>query len=267
MKFLLSPIIAFAMTALFCISAQAASTKWQDLGGGKARLHAIVDPASNRVEGIIEIALEPGWTTYWRYPGSSGIPPHFDFSASPALGAVNVEHPAPTKMGEGMRSYAGYKSQVMFPFSAASKNDQIADINLSMLVGVCEEICIPARATFQIPKTALLQSDLSTMRKLNVARLKIPKPMNPEELSVTRTLRSENILQIEMNTPDGFDGADLFVEGPNEWHLLPAERRAEANGKHIFELDISEVPQDANILEKPLRFTLSNGTTGFEFSH
>ena len=28
----------------------------------------------------IEIRLAPGWKTYWRYPGDSGIPPRFDFS-------------------------------------------------------------------------------------------------------------------------------------------------------------------------------------------
>ena len=30
----------------------------------------------------IEIRLAPGWKTYWRYPGDSGIAPRFDFSQS-----------------------------------------------------------------------------------------------------------------------------------------------------------------------------------------
>ena len=28
----------------------------------------------------VEIRLAPGWKTYWRYPGDSGVPPRFDFS-------------------------------------------------------------------------------------------------------------------------------------------------------------------------------------------
>src|SRR5262249_18611557 len=30
----------------------------------------------------IEIRLDKGWKTYWRYPGDSGVPPRFDFTRS-----------------------------------------------------------------------------------------------------------------------------------------------------------------------------------------
>src|SRR5258708_31356184 len=32
--------------------------------------------------GGIAIQLEPGWKTYWRTPGDSGVPPRFHFSKS-----------------------------------------------------------------------------------------------------------------------------------------------------------------------------------------
>ncbi|MEO1142064.1 MAG: protein-disulfide reductase DsbD domain-containing protein, partial [Pseudomonadota bacterium] len=76
-------------------SAQAASSDWQDLGGGKARLIASVDPKTGVVSGAVEVQLEPGWSTYWRYPGSSGIPPRFDFSASKGFTIKEVEFPTP----------------------------------------------------------------------------------------------------------------------------------------------------------------------------
>src|SRR2546429_8793312 len=37
----------------------------------------------------VEIRLAPGWKTYWRYPGDSGIPPRFDFSKSRNVTSVN----------------------------------------------------------------------------------------------------------------------------------------------------------------------------------
>ena len=43
----------------------------------------------------IEIKLQPGWKTYWRYPGDSGVPPRFDFSGSENLKAAKVLYPAP----------------------------------------------------------------------------------------------------------------------------------------------------------------------------
>ena len=30
----------------------------------------------------VEVVLAPGWKTYWRYPGDSGVPPRFDFARS-----------------------------------------------------------------------------------------------------------------------------------------------------------------------------------------
>ena len=43
----------------------------------------------------IEIKLQPGWKTYWRYPGDSGVPPRFDFSGSENLKTAKVLYPAP----------------------------------------------------------------------------------------------------------------------------------------------------------------------------
>src|SRR4051812_49890554 len=38
----------------------------------------------------VEIRLAPGWKTYWRYPGDSGLPPRFDFSQSRNVKSINV---------------------------------------------------------------------------------------------------------------------------------------------------------------------------------
>src|SRR5260221_13374208 len=41
----------------------------------------------------VEIKLNPGWKTYWRYPGDSGVPPTFDFSKSENVKAATVLFP------------------------------------------------------------------------------------------------------------------------------------------------------------------------------
>ena len=43
----------------------------------------------------VEIKLDPGWKTYWRDPGDSGMPPTLDFSGSDNVKAVTVLWPAP----------------------------------------------------------------------------------------------------------------------------------------------------------------------------
>lgn len=51
--------------------------------------------------GGIAIQLQPGWHTYWRTPGDSGVPPRFDFSKSDNVEAVTVLWPAPRKFEDG----------------------------------------------------------------------------------------------------------------------------------------------------------------------
>src|SRR5262245_56375975 len=64
--------------------------------------------------GGVTIQLQPGWKTYWRTPGDSGVPPRFDFSKSDNVEAVTVLWPAPSKFDDGAGGFAlGYKHQVV----------------------------------------------------------------------------------------------------------------------------------------------------------
>src|SRR6202012_6085941 len=44
--------------------------------------------------GGIALQLQPGWKTYWRTPGDSGVPPRFDFAKSDNVETVTVMWPA-----------------------------------------------------------------------------------------------------------------------------------------------------------------------------
>ena len=66
--------------------------------------------------GGIAFQLQPGWKTYWRTAGDSGVPPRFDFSKSDNVEAVTVLWPAPKKFDDGAGGTAlGYKQQVVLP--------------------------------------------------------------------------------------------------------------------------------------------------------
>src|SRR5262249_8356426 len=49
----------------------------------------------------IELRLEPGWKTYWRYAGDSGLPPTLDFTGSENVKSVTVQWPAPRRFPDG----------------------------------------------------------------------------------------------------------------------------------------------------------------------
>ena len=92
----------------------------------------------------LRVQLEPGWKTYWRAPGQSGIPPRFDWAGSRNLGAVKFHWPTPQVFNENGLQTIGYKNQLILPMELTPKQ-RGGDIILRAEVelGVCEDICIP----------------------------------------------------------------------------------------------------------------------------
>src|SRR6185436_17307592 len=95
--------------------------------------------AGARVEGGtairagIEIRLAPGWKTYWRYPGDSGVPPRFDFSKSRNVKSVNVRWPAPQRLADESGTSIGYKHGVTFPLEVLPE-DRSKPVTLSLAI-------------------------------------------------------------------------------------------------------------------------------------
>ena len=259
-------IAALAICAALAGPAVAASTQWQDLGGGKARLIANLDPATSQVSGVIEFDLDEGWKTYWREPGSSGIPPQFDFSGSRHFAAGDIGFPVPEHVVLPESEFVGYHGRVRFTFEGmvtGSPSDGL--IRLNLLAGVCEEICIPATVEFEMPTRELMVSDPEAEQVIEEAALALPADPS-ETFRIESAKLTGNVLEIAATLPDANGEAALFVEGPSNWRLLPA-RIADRDGtKARFELDLSNMPADAEPERTQLRFTLVSNGKGVEQS-
>src|ERR1700693_393150 len=98
--------------------------------------------------GGIAFQLQPGWKTYWRTPGDSGVSPRFDVSKSENIEAVTVLWPAPTKFDDGAGGHSlGYYEQIVLPLRIVAKNaDKPATLRADISYAVCEKICIPVEA-------------------------------------------------------------------------------------------------------------------------
>lgn len=97
----------------------------------------------------IHLELQNNWKTYWRAPGSLGLPPKFDWSESRNLESAETLWHAPQIFAEGDSSFLGYEKEVVLPVYLRPENPG-ADIaaHLNFEFGVCNEICIATDATF-----------------------------------------------------------------------------------------------------------------------
>ncbi|MGI9401826.1 MAG: protein-disulfide reductase DsbD domain-containing protein [Rhizobiaceae bacterium] len=264
-RYLKPLLMLYAILGLTVKPAIAASTEWQDLGGGKARLSAVLDPSTNEISAMVEIKLDEGWKTYWREPGGSGIPPQFDFSSSKHFLPGEVLFPTPQRLEASGAVFAGYKGTVRFPFRGQMTGQgNNGSIHLNLLAGVCEEICIPAIAQFEIPFSALLSSDPESQLGIGEAFKKVPEEPGGDFKILGVSEDGEDRLTVEVKIPEGEPEPALFAEGPYGWYLPPAEHVSTKDGRAIFSVDIQDIPEGASPAETKLRYTVVQGDRGIE---
>ena len=130
--------------------------------------------------GGIEIQLQPGWKTYWRTPGDSGVPPRFDFSKSVNVESVTPLYPAPKKFDDGAGGVSyGYHKHVIFPLRIVPKNpNEPVQLRAAISYAVCEKLCLPVEAEAELAFT----SAASALDSLVAGALnKVPKPVGTAE--------------------------------------------------------------------------------------
>ncbi|MEO9808453.1 MULTISPECIES: protein-disulfide reductase DsbD domain-containing protein [Roseibium] len=148
-------VIALAFSAylpvLVSSAASAAATEWASVHGGAVRLIAAGPLQDGTYKAGIEFSMEPGWHTYWRFPGEAGIPPMIDFSASENVQNSDVLFPAPKRYNDGFSSSIVYHDAVVLPviITPDDAGDPI-DLSLSMFFGICKDICVPGDANLSL---------------------------------------------------------------------------------------------------------------------
>lgn len=210
----------------------------------------------------IELKLSPGWKTYWRYPGDSGVPPRFDFSQSGNVKEVTVEWPSPHRFSDGSGFSIGYSDAVIFPLRVTPKDKtQPVTLRLAASYAVCEKLCVPVDAKAEI---ALTGSPSAQDAALAAAEAKVPKPVTLGEGNVfaIRSVHRDASgprprVIVDVMAPEHVT-VDLFAEGPSsEWALpLPALTQGAPAGERRFTFDLDGLPPGVRA-DTPTTLTLT----------
>ncbi len=234
------------------------------VAGGSAR------PRGDELRAGLEIRLAPGWKTYWRYPGDSGVPPVIDFSKSENVKSVIVSWPAPHRFTDDGGTSIGYKGGVLMPLQVVPQNPaRPVTLRAAVDYAICERICIPAKSTTSI---ALSPEPSPFDAALRTAEAQVPKPAALGQsvpfgiLGVRREpLSPHERVVVDVAAPS--TGAlDLFVEGPTgDWALpVPEPIDSPSPGLHRFAFELDGMPPGAVAAGARLRLTLVSGTDAIE---
>ena len=144
--------LALLALTLLTFPATAGETPWQDIAPG-VRLRMISSDVL-RPDGTTMVALEldmpSSYNTYWRVPGESGIPTEIDAAGSIGVSGHEILWPYPLIETKGGLTDFVYRGPTVLPVEVKLEGER-ADLEASVVMGVCSDICVPAMASFSLP--------------------------------------------------------------------------------------------------------------------
>ncbi|MEM5473701.1 protein-disulfide reductase DsbD domain-containing protein [Hoeflea sp. AS60] len=208
---------------------------WAEAEGGRMRL--VIDPVTRdngTLAGFLDIDLEPGWKTYWRDPGSAGIPPMLDFSQSQGIAFEVMHFPPPVRVDDGYAIWAGYTAPVQLPLIFKLTASGEAHIRAQAFIGICEKICVPFQAEFIIEVPADMAADPSVSQAVDAAFARLPAAagtdFNIEKAVVDTTGKQLTIAaRLPAFRPSGV-APELFVAGPEGFAFAPPKLTSDNDG-------------------------------------
>lgn len=258
------------LASLLALDARADdASPWQRDGHSAVRLLAGSRSGAVLLGGIA-FQLQPGWKTYWRTPGDSGVPPRFDFSKSENVEAVTVMWPAPLKFDDGAGGHSiGYHDQIVLPLRIVAKAaDKPVTLRAEINYAVCEKLCIPVDANAELGFNSVASTEDANLR---AALDTVPKPANigdanPFTIRDIKRDGTKNVV-VDVAVPDSRN-VNLFVEGPTpDWSLpIPAPVEHSPPGVKRFSFELDGLPPGAKAEGAALKFTLVGPEKSYEFN-
>lgn len=183
----------------------------------------------------VRFTPEPGWHTYWRNPGDSGLPPSVDWQFPAGFTVEETVWQQPHRILAGPLVTFGYEGETFLLYRIRSPVDVFPaeEIPLSAKVKwlTCKEICIPGTATFSWKLPVVSESSAP----------------NPRFLEYHKKHRSEYPFHEDVNAVQAYDRGPAweirykpsqFIPGVEHVQFYPYEADiVDYQAVHEFTLD------------------------------
>lgn len=248
--------------------AAAAASDWARGQKTMVRLFASGTDNDGTLRGAIEVALPPGWKTYWRNPGTAGIAPEFDFAGSHNLDKAVVSFPVPEVVDDGYSVTNVYLGGMVLPFRAAVADPtKPVEIALTMHLGVCDEICVPDVVSAHLTVRPG-ENDPATEAVLATARARLPGAPEPGVFAVDSISRNGGtdarpVFRIVASAPSGVT-PELLVEGPQDWAPYAPTFVGWQGGKAVFDAKFSRLGAKTPVAGARITVTMASGGRAIE---
>ena len=132
----------------------------------------------------LHLQAQPGWHTYWEYPGDAGLATRIEWTLPPGFKAGPIQWPIPSLDQEpgGIVNYA-YPGAVLLPVEiqvpADLKPGQTIGISAHAAWLVCKDVCVPGKADLSLTLPVVAASRPSNQTLFTETRALIPQTGSP----------------------------------------------------------------------------------------
>jgi suppressor for copper-sensitivity B len=254
---------------------------WVATGPAAVRLISARDGFSPHAAATlgVQIKLRPGWWTYWRAPGDTGMPPDFDWAGSRNLKwAPELFWPKPmqkTSFGHALRVY---RDEIVFPIRVVAADPaKPVHLKLDLTFGVCKDVCIPNRAQVSLdiaPNPGAVPPPIAGQMEL-IRRFEAEVPsanaqragFRIQNVGLLGSAGGAQILAVELGRVEANANPLVLVElSPGEAPLIAKSLgRAAPSESWRFAADLDEAQlRDGSLAGRRVRVTIFDGGRSLE---
>lgn len=226
--------ILTSLLALVATPAFAAATDWQEVAPG-ARVRVIssdVLSTDGTTLAGLEIDMPMNTKTYWRVPGETGIPTTLDVSASTGITAHEILWPYPIIDTTGGYVDYVYYGPTVLPLRLTVDGD--AKLELSVVMGICSDMCVPAQAEFSL-LLSFDKPDAGQGVRLAQALANVPLPPAEGVIGDVGFDVASAMLWVTLDSPD-VDPASVIAAPGDSGLLFGAPQKGPDNGLVLLPL-------------------------------
>lgn len=264
-----------AVLALLAASLASVGSGVAQLGGPSARPdikvdflvggHDPLDPGAVWLG--VRVRLGPGWKTYWRSPGDSGLPSEFDWSKSTNLDKAETLWPAPHRIEILGVETIGYTDEVIFPIKARLRDPSSSSrVSLDLALYACSTICVrDDHALTSVVAPGPAHPDEQAI--IDAWRSRVPGATS-DALSISLIrLTGSNPPELEVvaKAASSFRAPDVFVESDPPVFGAKPRVTVGSGGSATFTVKL-DGERMADLSSRPIRVTLVDGERSIEAS-
>jgi DsbC/DsbD-like thiol-disulfide interchange protein len=130
----------------------------------------------------LRLRMDPGWHTYWKNPGDSGLATRLTWKLPEGFTAAAIEWPFPKRFVQGPVTSYGYDGEVLLPVAITPPSSFVPGASIALSARAdwleCSEACIPGRRelSLELPVRAEAPRPSTAAAAFSATRERLPRP-------------------------------------------------------------------------------------------